>query len=149
MIVVLDASVILKWLLEDPLREPDTDKASALMESVVEGKLEILQPVHWLAEVAAVAARLTPSTAVRDVELMAALEFATTDDPNVIARATSLAIETRHHLFDTLYHAVALEHEDATLVTADGGYLAKAARYGKIAALHDWRLPPESAAVGP
>ena len=29
MIVVLDASVILKWLLEDPAREPDTEKAFA------------------------------------------------------------------------------------------------------------------------
>jgi predicted nucleic acid-binding protein len=88
MIIVLDASVILKWLIEDPFRESDTDKASAFKESVVEGELEILQPVHWLAEVAAVAARLSPSTAVRDVELMAAFEFPATDDPNVMARAT-------------------------------------------------------------
>lgn len=141
MIVVLDASVILKWLFEDPLREADTDKASALIESVVKGELEILQPVHWLAEVAAVAARVAPATAVRDVEMMAALEFPTAGDPNVIARATSLAIQSGHHLFDTLYHAVALEYEDATLVTADGRYHAKAARYGKIAPLHDWKLP--------
>jgi predicted nucleic acid-binding protein len=141
MIIVLDASVILKWLLEDPLREPDTDKASALMESIVAGEQEILQPVHWLAEVAAVAARLTPSTAVRDVELLAALELPTTDDPNVISRATSLSLEVRHHLFDTLYHAVALEHEDAMLVTADGRYHAKAERYGRIAALSNWESP--------
>jgi predicted nucleic acid-binding protein len=141
MILVLDASVILKWLIEDPLREPDTDKAAAVMESVAEGELEILQPVHWLAEVAAVAARLTPSTAVRDVELIAALELPTTDEPNVIARATNLAIETKQHLFDTLYHAVALEHEDAMLVTADGRYHAKAGRYGRIVALHAWKLP--------
>jgi hypothetical protein len=31
-IVVLDASVVLKWLLEDPAREPDTDKASAVID---------------------------------------------------------------------------------------------------------------------
>jgi predicted nucleic acid-binding protein len=140
-IIVLDASVILKWLLEDPLREPDTDTAEALMESIVEGELEVLQPVHWLAEVAAVAARLTPATAVRDVELLAALELPTTDDPNVISRAASLAIQTKHHLFDTLYHAVALEHDDAILVTADGRYHAKAGRYGKLVALRDWELP--------
>ena len=42
MIVVLDASVILKWLLEDPAREPDTEKAWAVIESVVRGGLEIL-----------------------------------------------------------------------------------------------------------
>lgn len=141
MIVVLDASVILKWLIEDPLREPDTDKASSLIESIVEGELEILQPAHWLAEVAAVAARLIPSTAVREVQLMAALEFPTTDDPIVISRATEMAIQTRQHLFDTLYHAVALESGDAMLVTADDRYHAKAARYGRIAALGDWQWP--------
>ena len=141
MIVVIDASVVLKWLLEDPAREPDTEKASALIESVVIGRLEVLQPVHWLAEVAAVAARLVPQTAIRDVEMLAALEFPTTDDPNVIRRATRLAIETHHHLFDTLYHAVALEYEDAVLVTADDRYYGKAERYGTIAALRDWSAP--------
>ena len=37
-IVVLDASVILKWLFEDPAREPDTEKALAVIESVVTGQ---------------------------------------------------------------------------------------------------------------
>jgi predicted nucleic acid-binding protein len=137
-IVVLDASVILKWLLGDPAREPDTEKAFALVESVVSGRLEILQPVHWLAEVAAVAARLVPQTAIGDVEMLAAFEFPTTDSPTVIRRATSLAIETNQHLFDTLYHAVALEHEDALLVTADERYYRKAEGYGTIRALHKW-----------
>jgi predicted nucleic acid-binding protein len=137
-IVVLDASVILKWLLEDPIREPDTEKAFTLIESVVSGRLEILQPVHWLAEVAAVAARLVPQTAIGDVEMLAAFEFPTTDSPAVIRRATSLAIETNHHLFATLYHAVALEHEDALLVTADERYYGKAEGYGTIRALHNW-----------
>ena len=72
MTVVLDASVILKWLLEDPTKEPDTEKAFALIDAVIHGKLEILQPVHWLIEVAAVAARLTPQTAVQDVEWLSA-----------------------------------------------------------------------------
>ncbi len=139
MIVVLDASVMLKWLLEDPAREPDTEKAAAVIESVVRSELAILQPVHWLTEVAAVIARLTPDTAVRDVEWLAALQFSTTDDPAVMRRATQLAIETSHHLFDTLYHAVALEHDGAVLVTADNRYYLKARRHGKIAALHEWQ----------
>lgn len=142
MIVVLDASVVLKWLLEDRAREPDTEKAFAVIESVVRGELEILQPVHWLAEVAAVTARLTPQTAVRDVEMLAALEFPTTDAPNVMRRATKLAIETNHHLFDTLYHAVALENDGALLLTADDRYCMKAGRFGTIAALRDWRAVP-------
>lgn len=138
MTVVLDASVILKWLFEDPTKEPDTEKALALIGAVAHGKLEILQPVHWLIEVAAVAARLTPQTAARDVELLSAMQLPTSDAPNVLLRATELAIQTAHHLFDTLYHAVALEHDDAVLVTADDRYRRKAERYGKIAALADW-----------
>ena len=139
MTIVLDASVILKWLLEDPTKEPDTEKALALIDAVVHGKLEILQPVHWLIEVAAVAARLTPQTAVQDVGMLSAMQFPTSDDPTVLIRATALAIETDHHLFDTLYHAVALEHDDAVLVTADDRYRRKAERYGMIVALADWQ----------
>ena len=142
MIVVLDASVILKWLLADPGREPDTEKAQSIVESVVRGDVEILQPVHWLAEVAAVSARLTPATAVRDVEMLAALQLPTTGDPDVMRRATQLAIETGHHLFDTLYHAVALEHAGATLVTADERYYERAIRYGMITGLQDWGPEP-------
>ncbi len=57
-------------------------------------------------------------------------------------RATNLAIETNYHLFDTLYHAVALENEDALLVTADDRYRMKAERYGMIAALRNWGSVP-------
>ena len=142
MIVVLDASVVLKWLLEDPAREPDSERAFALVETVVRGRLEVLQPVHCLAEVAAVAARLAPQTAVSDVEMLAALEFPTTDDPSVIRRATSLAIATNHHLFDALYHSVALEHEDALQVTADDRYYEKAKRHGTIVASRGWGALP-------
>jgi predicted nucleic acid-binding protein len=94
--------------------------------------------VHWLVEVAALTARLASQTAVHDVEMLVALELPTTDDPIVIQRATRLAIETNHHLFDTLHHAVALEHENAVLVTADDRYYGKAERYEAITALRDW-----------
>jgi predicted nucleic acid-binding protein len=137
-VVVLDASVILKWLLEDPATEPDTAKALALIGTVIAGNLEILQPAHWLIEVAAVAGRLSPQTAVEDVGLLSAMELPTSDEPNILLRATALAIQSGQHLFDTLYHAVALEHEGAVLVTADDRYRRKAQRYGKVAALKDW-----------
>jgi predicted nucleic acid-binding protein len=137
-VIVIDASVILKWLLQDPKREPDTDKATALVESVIRAEAEILQPVHWLAEVAAVLARVSPQTAIDDVDLLAAMEFPTTNEPNVMRRATQLAIDTGQHLFDTLYHAVALEHDDATLITADDRYRAQARDQGRLTALRDW-----------
>ena len=135
---VIDASVILKWLLQDPSTEPNTDIAVAVLNAVIDGKVEILQPTHWLAEVAAVLARLSPSTAANDVQRLASLEFPISDDPAVMQRATQMAIESGQHVFDTLYHAVAIEHEDATLVTADDRYFAKAERYGRIARLSAW-----------
>jgi predicted nucleic acid-binding protein len=55
--VVLDASVIIKWLLQDPEREAGTEKATQLMDSITRGELMALQPTHWLAEVGAVLAR--------------------------------------------------------------------------------------------
>ena len=58
--------------------------------------------------------------------------------PQHPVRATTLAIQTDHHLFDSLYHAVALEHGEAVLITAYDRYRRKAERYGKIVALAEW-----------
>jgi predicted nucleic acid-binding protein len=139
-IVVLDASVIMKWLLEDPITEPHTSKAIALMEAVIGGESQIIEPAHWLVEVGAVLARLSPATALEDVDMLAALEFPTADSPQVMRRAVSLAIETGRHVFDTLYHAVALEH-DGLLITADERYRARTQSKGQILGLQDWVRP--------
>jgi predicted nucleic acid-binding protein len=135
---VVDASVILKWLLADPQNEPDTLEATVLMESLVTGEHEVVQPPHWLAEVAAVMARLSPATALDDVLRVQAMEWPLADAANVWTRAVQLAIDTNKHVFDTLYHAVALEHADAILVTADERYRKQGARFGRIIGLKDW-----------
>jgi len=72
--------------------------------------------------------------------MLVALQFPTLDEPNVMQRAVTVAVETGQHVFDTLYHAVALETADATLVTADDRYRTKALRYGKVVALRDWTV---------
>ena len=51
MIAVIDASVVIKWLLQDPEREAGTEKATRLMEQVTSGEQPVLQPTHWLVEV--------------------------------------------------------------------------------------------------
>ena len=138
MTVVVDASVIIKWLLQDPEREAGTEKATQLMESVTRGDLSALQPPHWLTEVGAVLARESPETAADDVTMLNALELAATDDPLVLRRGVELAIELKQHLFDTYYHAVALETPDATFITADERYLRVARAKGQIMYLMDW-----------
>jgi predicted nucleic acid-binding protein len=58
--------------------------------------------------------------------------------PQVLATACRLAIELRQHVFDTLYHAVALESGDAILLTADERYARAAATRGRLMRLREW-----------
>jgi hypothetical protein len=47
-------------------------------------------------------------------------------------------VELNHHLFDTLYHAVALKVPDTLFITADTQYFRKAAKLGHIIELKDF-----------
>ena len=135
--LVVDASVVVKWLFANPEREEHTELATTLMSSVVRQEVPAVQPVHWLAEVGAVLARVTPDRAEQDIVLLSALGLAVQDGPEILQRACRLAIDLNHHLFDTLYHAVALETE-SVLVTADEHYLFKARDIGRIMRLAEW-----------
>lgn len=139
MIAVIDASVIIKWLLQDSEREAGTDKATRLMERVTNGEQPALQPTHWIVEVGAVLARESPATAADDVGMLSALELPTTDDPQALRRGVELAIELKQHLFDTYYHGVALETHDCVLITADERYLHMARAKGRIVGLTEWQ----------
>ena len=139
MTLVVDASVVIKWLLQDPQREAGTDRATRLMEQITQGEQSALQPPHWLVEVGAVLARESPTTAADDVAMLSALELPETNDPIVIRRGVELAIELKQHLFDTCYHAVALETPDTTFITADERYLRAARSKGRIMDLMDWQ----------
>jgi len=138
-IAVVDASVIIKWLLQDPEREAGADKATQLMERVTNGEQPVLQPTHWIVEVGAVLARESPVTAADDVEMLTALELPTADDPQVLRRGVELAMELKQHLFDTYYHGVVLETPDCILITADERYLRAARAKGNIVGLMEWK----------
>jgi predicted nucleic acid-binding protein len=138
-IAVIDASVVIKWLLQDPEREAGTEKATQLMELVTNGEQPVLQPTHWLVEVGAVLARESPGTAVDDVGMLTALELPTTNELQVLRRGVELAMELKQHLFDSCYHGVALETPDCVLITADERYLRAARAKGNIVSLMEWK----------
>lgn len=138
MTLVVDASVLVKWLLKDPEREAQTEKATVVMERIIAGRESIVQPAHWLLEVAAVLTRIAPETAESDVAMLRALEFPVDDSPGTLQRACSLAIDLQQHVFDTAYHAVALEATDASLITADERYLRAAGNAGCVLSLAEW-----------
>ena len=146
MICVVDASVAVKWFVRGDwaAREDHVDVALNLLQVSAQGQARFVQPPHFLAEVAAVLGRLTPTTAARDLARLSALDITWASPTHAVPRALALAMELDHHLFDTLYHAVALDASDgAVLVTADRRYFDKAQHLGRIVWLPDWR-PEES-----
>ena len=134
--VVIDASVIVKWVIADSQTEPDVDRALALLEAVREDRVSPVQPPHWLAEVSAVVTRLRPEIADFAIQLLDAMDLPMEGDVEVYRRASRISRQLNHHMFDTLYHALAIERQ-ALLISADDTYLRKAAHLGRIVSLAD------------
>ena len=140
MIVVVDASVAVKWFLHGNPDEQRADLALRLLEQSVLGFLTMVQPDHFVAEVSAVLARLKPADAPDDLIDFLDIHYRTLSSPETYVTALDLALRYQHHLFDTLYHAVALHTPGAVLVTADERYYNKARPEGQISLLADFRL---------
>lgn len=140
MICVVDASVAVKWFAEGDwaLREDHMEPALEILRASKRGTLDFYQPAHFLAEVAAVLSRLQPDSAAQYIDDLAALDITWAAPTVAYPRAITLACQLEHHLFDTLYHALALSVPGAVLVTADRRYFDKAQHLGQIAWLADF-----------
>ncbi len=139
MIAVLDASVVVKWFLGDARDEPHAAEAIAVLRGIDAGRMRMVQPPHFLAETAAVLARVQPATADEDLLLLQSIAWEVAEWPWIYSTALDLSIRLRHHLFDTLYHATAMHHDDAVLVTSDEVYYDKACGEGRITRLRDFQ----------
>ena len=89
--LVVDASVVVKWLLPQREDEADIEQALGLLEGVRTGRVRVYQPVHWLAETAAVLVRLSPATASADVADLYAIDLPVESGPEVYHLACELA----------------------------------------------------------
>lgn len=118
--LVVDASVAVKWLFE----EPDSDRAEALLASAGMGRLRLVAPTILVAEIANVLwkrmrrgdmdRQKTLETGERFEEICPLL--LPIDD--LVLRALELAIDSRHPVYDCLYVVLA-EELRGDLVTAD------------------------------
>lgn len=140
MILVVDASVGVKWFLRFERDEDNADIALTILEQSVLGAFQLIQPPHFFAEVAGVLARLAPDSAQDDLFDLLNIDYRILDISSVYATALSLAIRYRHHLFDTIYHAVALNTPGSCLITADKIYYDKARTEGQVQLLSDFEL---------
>ncbi len=118
MTLVIDASVAVKWVLGDRPGEHDTGKALALLVKIGREGILLLQPEHWRVEVLSVVARLTPERFADTLQLLDKLDVTRIESIQVLERALILSRQLKHHLSDTLYHAIAIEY-GIDFITAD------------------------------
>jgi predicted nucleic acid-binding protein len=129
--------VVVKWFLADRPEEDDVEAALQLLYAVHDARISLRQPPHWLVETAAVLTRLSPETAIEDIADLHAMDVEEVTTLSAYERGAQLAHSLGQHLFNTLYHAVALETVGVTLLTADERYFRVAASVGSIALLSD------------
>ncbi len=138
MIVVPDASVILKWVLEKET-EPDHAQARELQEALLAERVQIRLPTLWRYEVGNVLGLKQPAMAM---ELMSALSAYDFDE---VPLRTEYALAVLEHMrevkgvtfYDSAYHVLAIRTKGLYL-TADAAYLRKAKRKGHVALLSEW-----------
>ena len=141
MIVVVDASVALKWFVLERADEAETDAATNVLRGVRDGRVQMVQPPHFLAEVASVLVRLDRQAAPQNLGDIEQLNWSVVESISVYCLAMELSANLQHHLFDTLYHATSLLTDSATFVTADERYYVKAQGHGSIMRLSEFTLP--------
>ncbi len=143
MIVVPDASVLLKWVLHAS-DEPDTEKALALRQAAISGVATLVVPRLWLYEVGNTLTRRFPAQA--EPLLEALLDFGLTEarrSPRWLRQTVSLARQHGVTFYDAAYHATALVR-GGVFVTADERYVRRAEGTGGVVLLRDWNPPPDN-----
>lgn len=138
--IVADASVCVKWFFPDTPEEQHSEQAIHLLKQVSINQITLIQPSHWLAEVIAVIARIQPDIAEVAIDYLTAMELEILQTPETLKIASRLSTQLSHHLFDTLYHALAIE-TDSIFMTADEKYFNKAQKIGHIQLLANYDLP--------
>ncbi len=128
--IVVDASVVVKWVVD----EPESKEAAELLEE------ELLSPSLWVAEAAnalwklVYRRELTSTQAAQRFAALLIAPVATTPLEADVPKALELSSELRHPVYDCTYLAAALR-EDALLVTSDHRFHATLAKDRRFAPL--------------
>lgn len=133
---IVDASIILKWVLEKE-KEPDHDKAAGLLRTWVSGAVGIAAPGLWTYEVANILGRALPDEADQKMKLLLDLKIDTVDcSKEMIHQCFTWMKEHRVTFYDAIYLAAAYAI-DAVLLTGDEKFFEKMKNDIRICLLKD------------
>lgn len=135
-VIVLDASVLLKWTL-DSTGEEDREKALAIRQGWLGGRHRIILPSIWAYEVGNILGRKQPDLARELLEIYLGYQFEEERAADLFDRILDIVNAIDVTFCDAAYHSVALKHR-GTYVSADGKYVRKALSIGHVMALRDW-----------
>jgi len=140
-IIIPDASVILKWVLEKGEGE-EVSKALELQNAFVGEALDLQVPTLWQYEVGNVLGLKQPKLAGELMKALLDLEIPEVPlTPSYCQAVLRLMLELRGVTFyDSCYHALAIQTM-GVYVTADREYVKRANRKGHISLLSKFQFP--------
>lgn len=128
--IVLDSSVVLKWIFAD---EDGAEHAVRVRDDHISAKNVIAVPSLFFYEIANVLAtkvKISPEEALEAFELISAFEFNVHElDSHVYLEAMSLAMEHKISVYDASYHVLA-SRLGCRFLTADGKFWEKVKEMG-------------------
>ncbi|MBI4127292.1 type II toxin-antitoxin system VapC family toxin [Candidatus Peregrinibacteria bacterium] len=133
--LILDTSVILKWIF----KEDNYESARKIGNRLIDRKITITVPSHFFAEIANVLGRKEGEKAM---EFISALRMSTIRERFLSLSVINLALELMRKykkitFYDAAYHAIAIL-ENGTFVTADEDYYKITNKEGRITLLKDY-----------
>jgi predicted nucleic acid-binding protein len=141
---VVDASVILKWVLGEE-QETDQGLALKLLDTWAAGIAELVAPSLWQYEVGNFLGRELRDQAIEKMNLLLDLGIQSVDLNNtIIERCFAWMKQHAVTFYDVSYLAVAFEIQ-GTLITADEKFCRKMVKVGRICLLKDLDLAESGA----
>ena len=135
-IIVPDASVLLKWVLESE-DEDDRERAQELKDSWLSGACQVLVPTLWVFEVGNILGIKRPASARQLLQAMADLELEERAPQSYFEVIYRLMGRHKVTFYDASYHGLAI-HMHGTFLTADAAYVKKTSAAGHVVQLEDW-----------
>ena len=119
-LIILDASVILKWFLWE---KENLEEAKKIQEEFIARKINLIVPSHCFFELANTLKRKVPDDALN---IISKLKLSEIMEQAINIKVISLAFKLMEShkkisFYDAAYHALALA-EDGIFVTADENY---------------------------